>query len=127
MRIYSSTTTIKITNLTLSDIKKHISFFDRFLLRKKISNENNINAIRLIVKLLFPNADKFEQFIMFKAIYSNNKYDRLSVRATYPHIVFNDFYRKSKESLNNLNISEILSENDLITKFVQYDKLKEVD
>ena len=79
------------------------------------------------MKLLFPNADKFEQFIMFKAIYSNNKYDRLSVRATYPHIVFNDFYRKSKESLNNLNISEILSENDLITKFVQYDKLKEVD
>ena len=127
MRIYSSTTTIKITNLTLSDIKKHISFFDRFLLRKKINNENNINSIRLIVKLLFPNADKFEQFIMFKAIYSNNEYDWLSVRATYPHIVFNDFYRKSKESLNNLNISEILSENDLITKFVQYDKLKEVD
>ena len=72
---------------------------------------------------MFPNADKLEQFYIFKAIYSNNKYNRLSVRETFPHIILDETYRKNKTLLKQLDIPAILSECDLIEK---YQKIKEV-
>lgn len=123
MKTYLSTTKIKVTNLTLSDIKKHSSFFANYLSKNQLSNNPEFDSIKLIIKLMFPNADKLEQFFLFKAIYSNNKYNRLSVRETFPHIILDETYRKNKSLLKQLDIPTILSECDLIEK---YRKIKEV-
>lgn len=123
MKTYLSTTKIKVTNLTLSDIKKYSSFFANYLSKNQLSSDPEFDSIKLVIKLMFPNADKLEQFFLFKAIYSNNKYNRLSVRKTFPHIILDETYRKNKSLLKGLNISTILSQNDLIEK---YRKIKEV-
>lgn len=122
MRTYSSTIALKITNLTLADFNKQVSFFTNYLIKNKLSDYPKEHGIELAILLLFPNANELEQFLIYKAVESNNKGNWYSIRESFPHILFNDTYRVNKNLLKELNITELLSANNTINKYLKYKK-----